>query len=150
MSSQSPGLPDDTWRATKPYWTILIWLLAALSLAVAWGAGQALPVAAGLSLPAAAIASAATAWWREGFGRRLAIALCLVSVASVLVSGLWGTRWAAGGDVVYAAVLALLAADRDWRVLPVAAAAAVAQRAGLALMLSPVPSDMAALAMSRA
>jgi methyl-accepting chemotaxis protein len=131
---------DDQRRSTTRLWAILIWLPVPLCLAITLAAGQAVLIPLGLSALLAALASLAVAWWRDGLAARLTAAASLASLASVLVWVLWATPWAAGGDIAYAAMLALLAGYRDRRVLAAAAAAAVLQRGGLALLLPPAAS----------
>jgi methyl-accepting chemotaxis protein len=100
---------------------ILLWLHLPLIVAVALlcHAAWALPMALAGTLAAAATAC----WWVTGtsLSTRLTIGMALVGMAGVLVAVLDGQPWQIDGHMYFFAVLAMLAAYCDWRVLALAA-----------------------------
>ena len=119
-----PNRGLDTLRETANAGLLaLLWLHVPLVLAIALAIETAWPAPV---LATAVMAAVATGCWLitgTGLATRLTVAVALIGEASVLVAMLAGHPWQIDSHMYFFAILAVLAAYCDWRVVVMAAAA---------------------------
>jgi len=135
-------------RATASRWLLgLLWLAVAVSVAVAIAVGVRPWLSLGLAAAAATIATVLV--WHDpaGLSARVAVTLAAVAVPAQLVALLAGHPWQIDLHMPFFAVLAMLAAYADWRLILLGAAVIAVHHLALNVVLPelvfPAGADLA-------
>jgi methyl-accepting chemotaxis protein len=111
-------------RDTVNRWMVLfLWLHVPIAVAVSWAAGNGWFWPGVLAAVIAAFATAAWTFSPSSVSTRVTIAVAAVAMVSVILAAARGSSFQIDGHLYYFAMLAILAAYCDWRVILAAAAA---------------------------